>query len=54
MSKKVFCKETGIIYSSLKEAGRKLNIHSALICTVCKGRQHTTHGYHFEYYTEGE
>jgi group I intron endonuclease len=52
MYKKVICLETKEVFESLKKAGEKLGIHPALICTVCKGNQHTTHGYHFEYYKE--
>ena len=50
--KPVRCLETGEIYYSSVEAGRKLNINSRLIRGVCEGAHKTTHGLHFEWVTK--
>ena len=51
--RRVRCIETGIIYESAAEAGRKLRntIETSCIIAVCKGRKHhkTAWGYHWEY-----
>lgn len=47
--KKVICLETGIIYSTIREAGRELNLHYQSIYKVCRGKRKTTGGYHFKY-----
>ena len=48
-SKPVRCIETGIIYPSTREAGRRLGIHNAGISLCCNGRCKTFGGYHWTY-----
>ena len=47
--KKVLCVETGIVYDSCGEAGRKTNINKKCISSVCIGKQKTAGGYHWMY-----
>ena len=47
--KPVLCKETGIVYPSIREAGRQVNIDSRNIHACCSGRYKTSGGYHWEY-----
>jgi group I intron endonuclease len=47
--KKIVCLETGTVYESVKDAGEKLGINNTSISANLKGRQKSTHGYHFEY-----
>lgn len=50
--KSVICIETGIIYESVKAAGKALNIDSSSIATVARKAnpsRHTAGGYHWEY-----
>ena len=47
--KKVLCVETGIIYSSTREAERRTGIYHNEICAVCKGKRKTTKGYSWKY-----
>lgn len=51
-SRKVRCIETGIIYSALKEAGRKTGVDSNNISACCSGRLKTAGKLHWEYVTE--
>lgn len=48
-SKPVFCVETGVIYSSIKEAEQTACVNGDCICGVCKGKRKTAGGYHWEY-----
>lgn len=48
--KKVICMETGIIYDSVKEAGKKNNVNPSCISGVLKGRYKTCKGLHYKYY----
>ena len=48
-SKPVRCLETGMIYSSTREAGRKLGISNASISLCCSGKNKTAKGFHWEY-----
>lgn len=50
VTKKVMCIETGIIYNTINEASRKLNINATCIINVCKGKQNTAGGYHWKYF----
>lgn len=45
--KQVMCLETGIIYSSVKEAKHKTRLHS--ISAVCRGERKTCGGFHWKY-----
>lgn len=47
--KKIVCLENGIVYESVKDAGKLLGIDVTGISTVLRGRAKSTHGYHFEY-----
>lgn len=52
ITKKVICLNTGIIYSSIKEASRKLNIYEDGISRCCLGSISQTHGLKFQYLNE--
>jgi group I intron endonuclease len=47
--RKVFCVETRIVYESIAEAARDLDIFPQSIGQVLKGRSKTAGGYHWEY-----
>ena len=47
--KRIVCIENGVEYESVKDAGRLLKIDASGISSVLRGRQKSTHGYHFEY-----
>lgn len=49
--RKVLCVETGIVYQSVREAERELNLCHSGIARVCNGtpRYKTCGGYHWEY-----
>lgn len=49
-SKKVICVETGVIYDSMLEASRVLNICFTSISKCCTGKLKTTGGYHWQFY----
>lgn len=48
-TKKVKCIETGILYESLTECAKELNLSVKAISDVCRGRRKTTGKLHFEY-----
>lgn len=48
-SRKVLCIETGIIYNTITEASRELNLNQSNISQVCTGKRKTCGGYHFKY-----
>lgn len=50
--KRVYCQETEIVYNSIQEAARLLNLEATNIVAVCKGKHKHTKGYHFIYETE--
>lgn len=50
--KPILCLETNIIYKSVQECARQLNLHATAIVKVCKGNAQTTGGYHFKYYND--
>lgn len=54
LSKKILCVETGIIYTSAKEAGELLNIDSSCIRKCCKGKRKTAGGYHWKNITDDD
>lgn len=54
LSKPVRCIETGEIFPSTREAGRRLGIHNAGISVCCNGRCKTFGGYHWEYINKEE
>ncbi len=49
VSKAVRCVETNKIYNSMKEAGADIGVDASHISSVCKGKQKTCGGYHWEY-----
>ena len=50
-SKQVLCVETGVIYESVHEAGRQMNLDFSEIARVCRGYRNrkTAGGYHWKY-----
>jgi len=50
--KPVRCIELNIVYPSIQECARQLNLYATNITKACKGKIHTTGGYHFEYYND--
>lgn len=49
LSKRVKCKETGIIYASTHQAQRKTGVSQGNISSCCNGRYKTAGGYHWQY-----
>lgn len=47
--KKVLCVETGVIYESVKAAGRGVGHSPANIATACRGEYEQAYGYHWRY-----
>jgi aminopeptidase C len=50
--KKTQCIETGIIYESISEAARQMNLDISIIARVCTGKYKSTGGYTFKYIEE--
>ena len=48
-SKPVICLDTGIIYSSIREASKATGCHSSDICYCCKGQNKPSKGFHWKY-----
>ena len=48
----VYCSETDTVYESIQECARQLGLIATLVCKVCKGKLHTTGGYHLSYYND--
>lgn len=46
---KIICINNNIVYESIREASRKLNLYTGSICKVLKGKQNHTGGYKFRY-----
>ena len=51
--KRVICVETKVVYDTMAEAERQTGVPRNDISAVCRGKQKTARGYHWEYYTEG-
>lgn len=47
--KPIICIETGIMYPSIHECSRQMNLSATSICAVLNGRCKSTGGYHFKY-----
>lgn len=47
--KVVLCVETGIIYKSAREAGRKMGVNNSRISECCRGLRQTCRNYHWKY-----
>lgn len=50
--KRVYCFETNKVYSSVQECARQLKLNPSLVSRVCRGKLHTTGGYHLKYYDD--
>lgn len=50
--RRVYCFETDTIYKSVQECARELNLHATSVSRVCKGKAHTTGGFHLKYYDD--
>ena len=50
--KKVYCEELNIVYDSVQECARALNISATNISKLCSGRGKTLKGYHLKYYND--
>lgn len=48
--KKVYCKETGIVYESVLVTSVETKISRKSIIDVCKGKKESVKGLHFQYY----
>lgn len=51
---KVICIETKIIYNSILECAKQMNLKHGAICKVCNGKMRSTGGYHFKQITDRE
>ena len=49
VSKKVICIETGVTYTSIREAERLLGVCHTCISSCCNGRRKTAGGFHWRY-----
>ena len=49
LSKPVICLETGMVYPSTQEAGRKLGISNSNISACCRGKRKTAKGLHWKF-----
>ena len=47
--KSIICVENGVIYPSIHECARQMNIPATSICAVLNGRHKSIGGYHFKY-----
>lgn len=52
IQKEVICLETGVVYESVREAGRQTGINNSNVIQCCKGRYKSAGGYHWMYYEE--
>ena len=50
----VLCVEENKVYPSLSDAAMRHGTSSGAISAVCKGKQRTAGGLHWEYYTDEE
>lgn len=48
-SKQVICIETGVVYSSIKQAAKELNLQTSKISNVCNGKRKKTGGLTFRF-----
>ena len=51
-AKKIICLNNNIVYNSITEASRILNLDFRLVSAVCNGKRHTTGGYTFKFYED--
>ena len=50
--KQVYCVELNTVYESVQECARQLGLQATNVSKVCKGKLHTTGGYHLKYYND--
>lgn len=50
--KQVYCVELDTVYESVQECARQLGVQATNVSKVCKGKLHTTGGYHLKYYND--
>jgi len=48
-SKRVICIDTGVVYNSIAEAARQMNLYSSSIWQCCRRKLKTTGGFHWRY-----
>lgn len=51
-SKKVYCHELDVVFLSMRNAAKALNIHESKVSAVCRRKRKSTNGYTFSYYTD--
>jgi group I intron endonuclease len=49
-ARKVLCVETGVVFDTIKDAGKFTGGSPKNIVSVCRGRLRTSGGYHWQYY----
>lgn len=50
--RKVYCEELDIVFDSVQQCGKYLNISPSWISKICKGERKSAKGYHFKYFEE--
>ena len=48
--KAVYCKEQNIVYESIQQCAKMINVPATNVCKCCKGKIKTVKGYHLSYY----
>ena len=48
-SRKVLCVELNVIFNTMTDAKEQLDVDVSAITKCCKGKRHTTGGYHWQY-----
>lgn len=51
-ARKVICIENSKVYETIQLASKDLGVADTKISAVCRGKRHTTGGYHFAYYED--
>ena len=50
----VYCEELDMVFDSCVEAGDYIGVTASNVIGVCRGRYHTSKGYHFRYLTDND
>lgn len=50
--KSIVCIETNVVYESIHECARTMDLSATTICAVLRGRCKSTGGFHFKYYND--
>ena len=50
--RKIYCEELDVVFESVQECGRQLDIPATNITKLCNGRGKTLKGYHLRYYDD--